>query len=198
MPAPSRVSTASHGLILGGQKSGKSRCAEARAAAWLAQPGHEALLLATAQAGDAEMHERIARHRSDRAARVPALATLEVPLALAEAIAQHSAAHRLLVVDCLTLWLTQWLMPLHGPGLDAPAWAEREAALCEALRTAAGPVLMVSNEIGWGVAPMSREARAFVDALGGLHQRVAALCTSVTLMVAGIEMPVRRPAVEPT
>lgn len=182
-----------HELILGGQKSGKSRCAEQRAAVWLAAaPGREALLVATATAGDAEMHDRIARHRVDRAARVPALATLEQPRALAEAIAMHSAAQRMLVVDCLTLWLTNLLMPLHGDALEDAAWATQEHALLQALADAPGPVVLVSNEIGLGLAPMSREARRFVDRLGALHQRVAACCERVTLMVAGIELPVKR------
>ncbi len=187
-----------HSLILGGQKSGKSRVAEARASAWLATPGHSALLLATALAGDDEMRSRIERHQRDRAQRAPALVALEVPRSLPEAIGQHSTPHRLLVVDCLTLWLTNLLMPMHGPALDAAAWSRQEAAaseaLCEALRRANGPVLMVGNEIGQGVSPLSREARAFVDALGGLHQRVAALCSRVTLMLAGIEVPVKGPA----
>ena len=178
-----------HELILGGARSGKSRCAELRAAAWLARPGRSAVLLATALAGDAEMKARIARHRADRAASLPAMVTLEVPLILPQAIATHAAPERLLVVDCLTLWLTNLLMPLHG---EPPEGAvAMEDALLQALRHAGGPVLLVSNEIGQGVMPMSAEARAFVDALGRLHQRVAAVCERVTLMVAGIEVPVK-------
>src|SRR3990167_4741575 len=96
-----------HELILGGAKSGKSGCAEDRAAAWLAaQPGREAWLIATALPGDDEMHARIERHRADRARRVPGLHTLEEPLQLGRAIASHSRPERLLLVDCLTLWLT--------------------------------------------------------------------------------------------
>lgn len=180
-------------LILGGQKSGKSRCAEQRAADWLAAgAGHEACLIATALAGDGEMAERIARHRADRAQRLPGLATLEVPHALPEALREHGAPHRLLVVDCLTLWLTQARMPLTGPAMSEPEWLAREAALCDALRAAPGPVVLVSNEIALGLSPLGRELRQFVDALGLLHQRVAAVCERVTLMVAGIELPVKR------
>jgi adenosylcobinamide kinase/adenosylcobinamide-phosphate guanylyltransferase len=183
-----------HELILGGQKSGKSRCAEQRAADWLRAGGErEALLIATALAGDAEMGERIARHRAERASRVPRLQTIEVPHALPQAVAEHAAPQRLLLVDCLTLWLTQLRMPLGGGALSEAACDERQAALCRALRDAAGPVVLVSNEIGFGLAPLGREARAFVDALGVLHQRVAAVCGRVTLMVAGIEMAVKRP-----
>lgn len=180
-----------HELILGGARSGKSRCAEARAVAWLAQPGRAALLLATALAADAEMAARIAHHRADRAERVPALVALEVPRHLAQAVAEHSAPQRLLVIACLTLWLSQMLMPPPG---QPPANADREQdALLQTLAAARGPVVLVSNEIGLGVLPVSPEARAAVDALGRLHQRVAAACARVTLMVAGIEMPLKGP-----
>jgi adenosylcobinamide kinase/adenosylcobinamide-phosphate guanylyltransferase len=189
-----RASTPCHELILGGQRSGKSRCAEARAIAWLATPGHEARLIATARAGDAEMAQRIAHHQRDRAERVPALASLEVPLDLAAAVRAHGAPQRLIVVDCLTLCLTNWLMPLDGAAAETPqtaGWAAQEEALCAALCEATGPVVLVSNEIGLGVSPMSAEARDFVDRLGRLHQRVAQRCERVTLMVAGIEVVVK-------
>ena len=183
-----------HEMILGGQRSGKSRCAESRAAGWLAQPGHEALLLATALAGDDEMRSRIVRHRRDRAERVPALGVIEVPRQLARTVHEHSAPHRLLIVDCLTLWLANLLMPLQGGALDDSVWSARRAALCDALYEAPGPVLLVSNEIGLGIAPLTPEARRYVDELGRLHQDLAALCTNVTLMVASIELPVKRAA----
>jgi adenosylcobinamide kinase/adenosylcobinamide-phosphate guanylyltransferase len=172
-------------LILGGQKSGKSRAAEARAAAWLAAPGREALLIATAIAGDVEMAARIARHRIDRAHRVPGLRTLEEPRALAPVLRAHSEPHRLLIVDCLTLWLTNQLLPLDGPALGAPPVEAETDALIDALRACRGPMVLVSNEIGLGVSPISAEARLFIDALGTLHQRLAAVCEPVTLMVAG-------------
>lgn len=181
-----------HELILGGARSGKSRTAEGRAAAWLAQsPRHEATLIATALAGDSDMRARIDRHRADRAARVPALATVEAPAQLPAALLAHTAAHRLLVVDCLTLWLTQCWMPPSGAAMSPAAWQAEVAALQQALQTCAGPVVLVSNEIGLGVMPMSREARQCVDALGLLHQQVAAHCARVTLMVAGCELAVK-------
>lgn len=186
------MSAVAHELILGGARSGKSRLAEARAAAWLdAAPQREAVLIATALAGDDEMVARIARHRADRAQRVPALRTLEEPYALAAAIRRHGAGHRLLLVDCLTLWLTQCLLPPTGPGLDAPGWQARQAEFLAALRACLGPVVLVSNEIGMGVMPLSREARACVDALGTLHQVLAAACGRVTLMVAGMPLSVK-------
>ncbi|MEO8059093.1 MAG: bifunctional adenosylcobinamide kinase/adenosylcobinamide-phosphate guanylyltransferase [Burkholderiales bacterium] len=181
-----------HELILGGQRSGKSRCAEQRAAAWLAQPGCSALLLATALALDPEMRSRINRHQTDRASHVPGLGTLEVPLDLAAAVREHSAPQRLLLIDCLTLWWTNLVMPVQGTALPPGAWADARESLCAALRAVPGPVVLVSNEIGMGVSPMSPEARGFVDGLGWLHQSVAAACANVTMMVAGIEVPVKR------
>lgn len=181
-----------HELILGGARSGKSRTAEARAAAWLAaRPGRSALLVATATAGDAEMRERIERHQADRRVRVPLLATREEPLALPEALAQ-STPERLVIVDCLTLWMTNLHLPAYG--LALPDAAAREAALVAALARAPGPVVLVSNEIGLGVLPLGAETRRFIDALGRLHQALAAVCSRVTLMVAGQELAVKREA----
>ena len=181
-----------HTLILGGQRSGKSRCAEQRAAAWLLQSGHQATLVATARAGDAEMRERITRHRVDRAQRVPQLNTLELESELAGALHSISSPTHLLVVDCLTLWLTQMLMPLSGSAADEAEVLRQQQALCEVLPGLPGPVVLVSNEIGLGLSPMSSEVRAFVDALGRLHQAVAGVCDDLSLMVAGVELPVKR------
>ena len=182
-------------LILGGQRSGKSARAETLAQQWLAAaPGHRAVFIATAQPWDDEMRERIARHQQDRAIRLPGMATVEVPLALAGAIAQHSRADTLLVVDCLTLWLTHLRMPPAAAEAEenpAPARMESDevAMLLIALQQAPGPVVLVSNEIGLGVVPLGREVRAFVDALGRLNQQVAAVCQRVTLMAAGLPLP---------
>lgn len=182
-------------LILGGQKSGKSRRAELLARTWLAQsPQHRATLIATAQPWDAEMRERIARHQRERAERVPGLQTVEEPLRLAQAIAAHSRPDTLLVVDCLTLWLTNLLMPAENsrsnPALAPDAQASI-AMLLGAIRAAAGPLVLVGNEIGLGVIPMGREVRAFVDALGRLNQDVAQACTRVTLMAAGLPLTLK-------
>jgi adenosylcobinamide kinase/adenosylcobinamide-phosphate guanylyltransferase len=171
-------------LILGGQRSGKSRRAEMLARAWLAQsPNHQALLVATAREGDAEMQARIAQHRIDRAERVPGLQTVEEPMRLAAAIAQHNAPQTLLVVDCLTLWLINWLMPLHGEPAQPPL-----DALLDALTQTRSPIILVSNEIGLGVIPMGRETRDYVDALGRVNQAVAQVCERVTFMAAGLPM----------
>lgn len=208
-------------LILGGQKSGKSRRAELLARHWLAQsPVHDAVLIATAQPWDEEMRQRITRHQEDRAARVPGLRTLEEPLQLAQALTQASQPQTLVVVDCLTLWLTNWLMPAEPPALgsasgaapqDAPAQAAQvraaqahgqeatpaqaaqaqTALLLRAIEQAPGPVIFVGNEIGLGVIPLGRETRAFVDALGLLNQQVAQACQCVTLMAAGLPLTLK-------
>lgn len=176
-------------LVLGGQKSGKSRRAEMLAGAWLdAAPEHRAVLIATAEPYDAEMRERIRRHQQDRALRIPALVTVEEPLALAQAIMRHGAHGTLVVVDCLTLWLTHLRMPPPGRDAAADGGAAAVQALLEAIDNSPGPLVLVGHEIGLGVIPLGSEVRAFVDALGRLNQAVAARCDRVTLMAAGLPL----------
>ncbi|MCZ8292965.1 MAG: bifunctional adenosylcobinamide kinase/adenosylcobinamide-phosphate guanylyltransferase [Hylemonella sp.] len=174
-------------LILGGQRSGKSRRAETLARTWLAQsPRQRAVLIATAHAGDTEMDARIAHHQRERALRVPGLATVEEPLQLAEALTAHSRPDTLIVVDCLTLWLTNHLMPASGVAGEPPI-----EPLLQALRVAPGPVVLVGNEIGLGVIPMGREVRHFVDTLGRLNQDAARVCERVTFMAAGLPLTLK-------
>ena len=188
MPPMNKPATVEHEFILGGQKSGKSRRAEQRAADWLlAGPRtHRAVMIATAQAYDDEMLERI----------VPGMRTIEEPIELARAIVTQSTPETLVVVDCLTLWLTNLMMPMPcedaRPATRTPA--THAAMLLVALREARGPVVLVGNEIGLGVIPLGRETRAFVDALGRLNQDVAAACHRVTLMAAGLPLSLKAPA----
>ncbi|MDO4723427.1 MAG: bifunctional adenosylcobinamide kinase/adenosylcobinamide-phosphate guanylyltransferase [Comamonadaceae bacterium] len=201
-PLPQQPAGLAHVLLLGGQKSGKSSHAEQLAATWLAeQPGREVLVIATAQALDEEMRARIARHRQQRRQRLPAAQTLEEPLQLAASIAAHSVPQRLLLVDCLTLWLTNWLMPAEpatpAAAQDASlneaallrqrraALAAAKTALLQALAQARGPVVLVSNEMGWGVMPLGRAVRAYADELGLLNQALAQHCRHVLLVAAG-------------
>ena len=180
-------------FVLGGQRSGKSHRAELLARQWLdASPEHSAVMVATGQAWDEEMRERIARHQVDRALRVPGMATVEVPLALADAVRQHNDVNTLVVVDCLTLWLTNLMMPAD-PVQALPEAAVMAAGedLCAVIAAAPGPLVLVGNEIGLGVIPMGREVRQFVDALGRLNQRVAATCERVTFMAAGLPMTLK-------
>ncbi|HIV71992.1 MAG TPA: bifunctional adenosylcobinamide kinase/adenosylcobinamide-phosphate guanylyltransferase [Candidatus Aquabacterium excrementipullorum] len=177
-----------HHLVIGGQRSGKSRQAERMARAWQGQAAdREVVVLATALSSDDEMRARIERHRQDRPA---GFLTMEEPHELAQALRRASSPGRLVLVDCLTLWLTNVLMPAghgEGPG-TAPGprpWTALQAELLEALPALPGPVVLVSNEIGWGVIPMGREVRQFVDELGRLNQEVAQCCGHITLMAAG-------------
>ena len=182
-------------FILGGQKSGKTRRAEQAARDWLdAAPDRSAVYLATGQAWDDEMRTRIARHQADRAARVPGMRTAEAPRQLAQALQAHSTPDTLVVVDCLTMWLTNWMMPMDAAaGLDAnwplqQAWSAERAHFLEVLPRCPGPVVVVGNEIGLGVIPLGGEVRAFVDALGVLNQDVARVCSRATLMAAGLPL----------
>ena len=192
LSAAAPASPAWRELILGGQKSGKSRRGEALATRWLAGSAtRRAVLLATGLAGDDEMRARIARHRVERAERVPRMITVEEPLWLAEALRRHGAPDTLVLIDCLTLWLTQWLMPASGAGAPGTTVDAQIEALLQALRNARGPVVLVGNEIGLGVIPLGPQVRRFVDALGLLNQRVAAECEHVTLMAAGLALPLK-------
>ena len=185
-------------FILGGQRSGKSRRAELLARDWLEQsPEHQAVMIATATACDDEMKDRIARHQLDRAERVPGITTVEEPVNLGEAVQTHSKPQTIVVVDCLTLWLTNLLMPHENAEnglknrLNLPPDQQihaQAASLLIAIKNASGPVILVGNEIGLGVIPMGRGTRDFVDALGRLNQEVAAVCERVTFLAAGLPL----------
>ena len=215
MSEPVDLPLTSSEFILGGQRSGKSRRAEMLARIWLAQsPEHKAVLIATAQPWDDEMVERIRQHKQDRAERVSAMQTVEEPLELAHAITQHGDANTLVVVDCLTLWLTNLLMPPEATTnpacfdenqqksaendkkyplkmVVAQQIRARVATFLIAIEKSQGPVVVVGNEIGLGVVPMGRETRAFVDELGRLNQEVAAVCARVTFMAAGLPLTLK-------
>ncbi|AWM58678.1 bifunctional adenosylcobinamide kinase/adenosylcobinamide-phosphate guanylyltransferase [Stutzerimonas stutzeri] len=166
-------------LILGGARSGKSRFAERLAA----ESGLSVTYIATSQALDGEMTERIAHHRERRPAH---WALVEEPLQLARVLREQAAAERCLLVDCLTLWLTNLLM------LDDPArLAEERDALLECLDGLPGRVLLVSNETGLGVVPLGELTRRYVDEAGWLHQAVAQRAQRVTFMVAGLPMTLK-------
>jgi adenosylcobinamide kinase/adenosylcobinamide-phosphate guanylyltransferase len=161
-------------LVLGGARSGKSRYAE-RLVETAAEGG---TYCATAQALDAEMAARIARHRARRGR---FWRTVEEPLALAAAIAAEAAPDRPVLVDCLTLWLSNLLL--------ADRQVEREtAALAAALRLAAGPVVLVANEVGLGLVPQTALGRRFRDAAGRLNQEIAALADRVVFIAAGLPL----------
>ena len=161
-------------LVIGGARSGKSRYAQARAEALALEP----VYVATAQAFDAEMALRIARHQADRG---PQWRTVEAPLALAETIAVLATANRVLLVDCLTLWLTNLILGEHDP-------VAARAALLDSLRAAAGPIVLVTNEVGLGIVPENALARRFRDEAGWLNQALAAVVDEVQLVTAGLPL----------
>ncbi|WP_164712277.1 bifunctional adenosylcobinamide kinase/adenosylcobinamide-phosphate guanylyltransferase [Methylobacterium currus] len=161
-------------LVLGGARSGKSRYAEGLIEAL---PGPW-LYVATAQAWDDEMRARIAEHRARRPA---PWETVDAPRDLASVI-RRAPAGRPVLVDCLTLWLTNAMLDE-----DADLAAERDA-LVESCRTAAGPMVLVSNEVGLSIVPENALARRFRDEAGRLHQRLAAMADRVVLVVAGLPM----------
>ncbi len=161
--------------MLGGARSGKSRHAEALVTAL---PGPW-LYVATGAAGDVEMAERIAAHRARRG---PGWRTLEVPLALPEALAEAGGAP--VLVDCLTLWLSNLLHAERDPAAAA-------AALQAALAARPAATVLVSNEVGLGIVPETALGRAFRDAAGRLHQALAAQADQVLFMVAGLPLAVK-------
>jgi adenosylcobinamide kinase/adenosylcobinamide-phosphate guanylyltransferase len=161
-------------LVLGGARSGKSRYAEALVEA----AAHSGTYCATAEAGDEEMAERIAAHRSRRGA---FWRTIEAPLAVADAITAEAIPERPLLVDCLTLWLSNLLLA------EAPI-EEAFATLCMALRDAAGPIVLVANEVGLGLVPETPLGRRFRDAAGRLNQDIAALADRVVFVAAGLPL----------
>lgn len=160
-------------FILGGARSGKSRFAE-RCALTNADP---LLYLATARAGDAEMQARIAHHQTDRDARFH---THEIPLELAAAVTDFDQSGVTVLVDCFTLWLSNWLTE------KPEAWPQQRQAFIEAITQTKGHWLLVSNEVGQGIVPLGELSRRFVDEAGWLHQELAALADEVTFVVAGL------------
>lgn len=166
-------------LVLGGARSGKSAHAERMAV----ESGLAVAYIATAEVLDVEMAERIARHRADRPA---GWETIEAPRTLAATLRAEAAPDRCLVIDCLTLWLSN-LMLDPDPGL-----LERErAALLETLPRLPGRILLVSNEVGLGLVPDNALARRFRDEAGRLNQVVARLCDHVVFVAAGLPLTLK-------
>lgn len=165
---PSRI------LVLGGQRSGKSRYAEELVIA----SGLAPVYLATAASGDGEMRERISRHRAHRG---EGWRTVEEPLDLAGALARETGDGFHVLVDCLTLWVTN----LIGANLSVDDETHR---LLEVLARVTGPVVLVSGEVGLGIIPANALARRFADALGIVNQRIAAVVDRVVLVAAGLPL----------
>jgi adenosylcobinamide kinase/adenosylcobinamide-phosphate guanylyltransferase len=176
MPATAPDAT----LVLGGARSGKSRTAE-RLARDLAGPGGALLYVATAEALDDEMRARIAAHRAQRG---DSWRTRDVPLEIAAAIAAEARPGAAVLVDCLTLWLSN----LMHAARDVDAETRR---LVDALAAARGPVVLVANEVGLGIVPENALARAFRDHAGRVNQAVAAAAGRVVLVAAGLPLTLK-------
>jgi len=183
---------ANRSLILGGARSGKSSYAESLAESLAQSSNKQVLYIATAKPPradvDSEMQARIAHHQ---ARRNPAWQTLEVPIGLGEAIQTHSSPECVLVVDCLTVWLSNLLFdasttyPEVGI-IDLPAgFVAQRQALLDGLSKAKGDIVLVSNEVGMGIVPMGAINRLFVDEAGRLNQAIAGGCDRVVFVVAG-------------
>lgn len=174
-------------LVFGGARSGKSAYAEKLAAA----SGREVIYVATAQARDAEMTARIASHRQRRN---PAWMTIEEPLALGAVIAKWSGPERLILVDCLTVWLSNLLFaqsqiyPDVGEIIPPTCFHQERERFLHALAQAAGDVILVSNEVGMGVIPQGAISRWFVDEAGRLNQAVATCCERALWIAAGLPL----------
>ena len=163
-------------LILGGVRSGKSRLAEQHAQA----SGLPVTYLATATAQDDEMRARVAHHQAQRPGHWQ---LVEEPLALASAMQRHAAEHHCVLVDCLTLWLTNLLCMQDEARLQ-----QEVAALLEVLPGLPGQIILVSNETGMGIVPLGELTRRYCDEAGRLHQAVAQYCERVILTVAGLPL----------
>ena len=178
-------------LFIGGARSGKSALAEKSAR----ESGLRVIYVATAQALDGEMQRRIALHQQRRPAE---WGLVEAPLELAAALRQHAAPDVCLLVDCLSLWLSNLLFAgvaasqaEAGQAVDCPLFLGQTQALLDVLPQLPGRVILVSNEVGWGVVPMAAVSRLFADEQGRLNQRVAAVCEKVTLVAAGLPLALK-------
>jgi len=166
-------------LILGGARSGKSAYAQSLAEGY----SPERLYLATATSGDDEMAARIARHQADRG---HGWTALEEPLEVAAALLKHARAGRVVVVDCLTLWLTNLMLAGRDPG---PA----VTTLAESIRALAGPAILVSNEVGMGIVPDHKLGREFRDWQGRANREIGAACDAVIFIAAGLPLQLKPP-----
>lgn len=169
---------AQHTLVLGGARSGKTSFAERLAMRLGERPAY----LATAEALDADMRERIATHKRQRRGR---FATIEEPLELTGALIRASKAHDVVLVDCLTLWITN---VLHAGG-DVAGQVEELGSALRKMKSAR--VILVSNEVGLGIVPDNPLARSFRDLAGAAHQRLGEICDDVYFIAAGLPLTLK-------
>lgn len=161
-------------LVLGGARSGKSGYAERQAK----MSNKAVIYIATAEVGDKEMAERVKHHQQQRPAEWK---LIEEPFQLAQSLKENSTKDNCILVDCLTLWLSNCLFSATEKG-----WHEWKSEFLTTLNSLPGQVILVSNEVGCGVVPMGEVSRKFVDEAGWLHQSIAAQVAKVTLVTAGL------------
>lgn len=174
--------TMSKQLILGGARSGKSAYAEQQALQQASEQHQQLYYIATATVGtDQEMLVRIEQHQQQRD---KCWQLIEAPLDLAAVIKRYDSPEHCLLIDCLTLWLTNALMN--------NTWPEAKQDFLQALSASQASIYMVSNEVGSGIVPLGELSRQFVDESGWLHQELAASCEQVTLVVAGLPLALKK------
>lgn len=166
-------------LVLGGARSGKSSYAEGQAI--LSQK--PVIYIATSEVRDAEMAERVKHHKAQRPS---SWKVVEEPLFLADTLKEMSKVDNCILVDCLTLWLSNCLF-----GESSKPWSDWKAEFLQVLNTLPGHVILVSNEVGCGVVPMGEMSRKFVDEAGWLHQAIASQVPKVTLVTAGLPLSLK-------
>ncbi|MEO0443605.1 MAG: bifunctional adenosylcobinamide kinase/adenosylcobinamide-phosphate guanylyltransferase [Pseudomonadota bacterium] len=167
-------------LILGGARSGKSRYAEQQLETIAQQHGQQLIYVATATAGDREMARRIQYHQQRRASQWQ---LVEEPVELASRLQTYNDKRYGILIDCLTLWLSNALI--------RDDWAELKASFIKAVDESEATIFLVSNEVGSGIVPLGELSRQFVDESGWLHQELATLCQQVTLVVAGLPLVIK-------
>jgi adenosylcobinamide kinase/adenosylcobinamide-phosphate guanylyltransferase len=167
-------------LILGGARSGKSRFAEQQAKQCADASGQQLMYVATATAGDEEMKSRIQQHKDHRGSQWH---LVEEPLSLSSIIERHRSPNDCLLVDCLTLWLSNCLME--------KVWPAQRSDFLQVLKKSQATIFMVSNEVGSGIVPLGELSRTFVDESGWLHQELATLSDEVSLIVAGLPLTLK-------
>ena len=170
-------------LILGGARSGKSAFAERQAEL----SGLPVTYIATAQVWDEEMATRV-RHHQER--RPEHWCLIESPFHLAQGMEERAASGHCVVVDCLTLWLAQWICPDCKPPEDEH-WEDERARFLELLPTLPGRIILVSNEVGMGIVPLGEINRRFQDEQGRLNQAVAAACEQISFIAAGLPLKLK-------
>jgi len=168
-------------LIIGGARSGKSRLAQEYAKTWQARTSGEVIVVATAEITDGSMAKRIAHHKSHRPQEWN---LVETPLDLTQTLIDESRSDNLILVDCLTLWLS-------NVQLSERSWKQEKQALLAALTDLPGEIIFISNEVGQGVVPLGELSREFVDESGWLHQSLAKQVDKVTMAIAGLPLMIK-------